>query len=103
MKLLLQEVKGLEENELKRCNDQYPLFISNHEGYAVILEEFEETMVEYIQGKEILEELWKAVKGNEPTIAHSKALENAMLNLASEAIQTAAMCKKFRLSQGCEV
>ena len=55
-------------DECYRSLKQFPLFRSPHEGCAVIREEFEE--------------LWDAVKHNQP-------------NVYDELVQTAAMCLKF--------
>jgi hypothetical protein len=64
---LLNEVK----EELRRARSKFPSFKSQHEGYAVILEE--------------LDELWDDVK------------QNKRLHARKEAIQVAAMALRFIL------
>jgi len=59
--------------EVERANSLYPAFHSNHEAYAVILEELDEVWDEIKKSKE--------VTGNE--------------QIKSELIQVAAMCVKY--------
>jgi len=60
--------------ELNRANTKYPLFFSEHEGYAIILEE--------------IDELWDEVKKKNPD----------RLKMRAEAVQVAAMAIKFLIS-----
>ena len=89
--------------ELNRANEQFPLFTSKHEGVAVAYEELEES-------KEALEELeasfkclWDDVRGKETPcylkeeITPLKIADYA-INLACEAVQTAAMLMKYEMS-----
>lgn len=59
--------------EYQRAADLYPAFHSNHEGHAVIREEFEE--------------LWEAVKQSKSTQAEG--------HVKKEAVQLAAMALRF--------
>ena len=61
------------ETEYKRANTLYPAFHSNHEAYAVILEELDEVWSEVKQSKDI--------KGNK--------------KIRAELIQVAAICVKY--------
>ena len=63
------EIRLLISNELAMASDKYPPFKSDHEGYAVILEE--------------LDEMWDAIKGNDASGARA------------EAVQVAAMAIRF--------
>lgn len=97
MKELLEEVKQIEISELARANEKFPLFASNHEAYAVILEEFEETEEELHRAKISLEVVWNLIKDDLPTNVleeRFKTGRKTMLLCACEAIQTAAMFEK---------
>lgn len=67
----LHDVVGQVCDELRRAQSDFPAFNSAHEGYAIIEEE--------------VDELWDAVKRNEPENAHG------------EAVQVAAMALRFLL------
>ena len=107
MKLLKEEITKSVNNELNRANAQFPLFNSKHEGYAVILEELEES-------KEALEELetsfaclWDEIRGKEtPCYLREEikplTLADIAVNLACEAAQTAAMLLKYEMSLNTE-
>ena len=92
-------VEGLVSTELKAANEKFPPFHSDHEGYAVILEEVEElseeinTVIKYN-----LEIAWRAVKASKPASAAENIsnVEAAAIRAACEAIQVAAMCRKFK-------
>lgn len=88
------------KKELEAANKKFPLFNSAHEGYAVLLEEAEELDSDSASIKYDMQCLWGAVKSNNTeaaleTISHT--YERAV-NAAVEAIQTAAMCEKFKMS-----
>ena len=69
MKEILKEII----NEVKSARNKYPAFHSNHEGYAVLLEE--------------IEELWNYIKESKSTKADDK--------MRKECIQIAAMSIRF--------
>ena len=96
------DVEKLVEKELKSANQKFPMFRSDHEGYAVLKEELEETEYEFdcIQGRIV--ELWRSVKCNlssEWIMKINEVIVNRAINLACEAIQVAAMSQKFIDSQ----
>jgi len=101
MTKLLNEVEELTKAELARCNEQHPLFASNHEGAAVIREEVEEAEDEMGWIKDLYHYLWGAVKDDEPETATKAAceLKERAIRCACECIQVAAMCEKLKLSQ----
>lgn len=97
---LIKAVESMVDEELQSSMEK--LFNSTHEGYAVILKEVDELKDE-IEGKdrinESIEWLWRCVKNNSKYTKNSiKQIENAAINAACEAIQVAAMCKKFAKS-----
>lgn len=104
---LKEEVANAANNELNRANEKFPLFNSKHEGFAVAWEELEES-------KEALDELeasakclWNDVRGKETPCFLKETIKplsiaDIALNLACEAIQTAAMFMKYEMSLGTE-
>lgn len=96
-----RKIYELTETELKAANEKFPLFASSHEAYAVICEEFDETRDELEALQYCVDQLWTDVKGNASEATKNNRLtriyENA-IDLAAEAIQTAAMARKGILS-----
>lgn len=91
------KLPGLVEEELDAANEVNPPFHSMHEGYAVILEEKEETADAYLEMSIRLDHLWRAVKADAPGMALDEAysLRTAAVDTAAEAIQVAAMACKL--------
>ncbi len=105
MERLRNEVKDIVTSELERANKKFPLFNSDHEGYAVILEEKEETEEALQVLRSQIKLLWDKVRGKMPTVplpgdsfSTGKAYD-AAVNVACEAIQAAAMILKHRDSK----
>ncbi|RDU23411.1 hypothetical protein [Anaerosacchariphilus polymeriproducens] len=102
MNAVKADVEKLVKKELESANKQFPLFASNHEGYAVIKEEVEECESEYKNIEYVLDDLWYRIKANDnfETMEYLvKQIKKSAINLAIEAIQAAAMCDKFIMSQ----
>lgn len=101
MEKLLKELRVMAREELERANHEFPPFASDHEGYAVILEEFEEMNEEVAAAEKILGHVWRKVKVDTAEDAKNMliAAKGAFLQAAAEAIQAAAMCEKFMRSQ----
>lgn len=101
MEKLLKDVRAMAREELERANHEFPPFASDHEGYAVILEEFEEMNEEVEATRRTLPSIWRAVKADAAGDAKNVliAARGAFLRAAAEAIQAAAMCEKFMRSQ----
>lgn len=111
MERLEQEVKEIVTAELQRANNKFPLFSSGHEGFAVILEELEETEEAIQVLRNQINLLWEKIRGingyslNLPKViipgdsyGTGKAYD-AAVNVACEAIQTAAMILKHEASR----
>lgn len=98
MQNLINNVKPLVDYELKEANAQFSLFQSTHEGYAIMLEEVEESQTEDEKINDGIEKLWYEVKNNgskERLNAICEVIKiHAILN-AAESIQVAAMAQKF--------
>lgn len=101
MDAVRNDVDKLVNVELAAANQRFRQFASAHEGYAVILEELDEVETEYnLLKAEIRQSMWGRVKNNhkikDDDIGY--ALDHA-IDLAVEAIQVAAMLRKFQQGQ----
>lgn len=111
MKRLKKEVQEIVVAELQRANEKFPLFASDHEGYAVILEELEESeeALQVLRNQiNLLLEKIRGINGYSPNIPPLLIPGNtfgigksydAAINVAAEAIQAAAMIKKLEASR----
>ena len=100
MNAVENDVRVLVDKELASANERFPQFHSAHEGYAVIQEEADELKeaTDKVIGRMV--SLWSRVKyGNDPERLLQMISEDAV-NAACEAIQVAAMCKKFLEMEG---
>ena len=97
MEKLKKQVQALADEELTNSMIKFPLFVSTHEGYAVIKEEVEETSEELDHVKDSLSAIWFFVRNNDKnrSIYDAECLKEYAIKLASESIQVAAMCQKF--------
>lgn len=100
MEQLLFEVKELIDKELKRAEDKFgAVNNSDHESYAVLLEEWEE-FVQTLNGIEAnLNRFWEAVKTNCSFDTKTKYLlemKKFVESSLGELIQVAAMVKKAK-------
>lgn len=94
---LIQEVTEAIENELSAANKAFPGFNSTHEGYAVILEEAQETEDEMRKTGMNLNALWQATRMNQTQKQIreiAEAIRESARDMAAEAIQTAAIQKR---------
>ena len=96
------ELRKLVDLELEAANRENPPFHSPHEGYAVILEEVEEAGTELASVKQDLKIIWGLICRNEAgrMMTWARYLEKTAVHLAAEAIQVAAMAKKFQQLEG---
>jgi hypothetical protein len=96
--------------ELKCANEKHGLFNSNHEAWAVLLEEIQELTDEHTGYAKLcndtMQKLWKHVKSDRLTKQIGEDLlidiKFATLEVLFEAIQVCAMCDKWidRLEEG---
>ena len=100
MKKIRDDVGLLVEKELALANENNAPFNSRHEGYAVIREEWKEHRREAQEMESFIECLEDAVFDNVNRHTFVDALEETAINAACEAIQVAAMCRKFKEMEG---
>lgn len=96
-KNLIENINKLVDSELENARNRFNNINSSHEGYAVILEEFEEVQEEISNFEQTLQTLWKAVKNNsaEDQAEYIKSMEHISTQIIKESIQIAAMCKRY--------
>ena len=99
MNAVKQDVEKLVQKELESANQRFPMFRSDHEGAAVILEEIEETKDNFIDVEHQFEEMWKCIKRDLSGYPFIERLYVSAIDTACEAIQVAAMAQKFIDSQ----
>jgi hypothetical protein len=98
MNAIEKDINELVFKELNSANERFPLFTSEHQGYAVIKEEIEEVMDGMNLLLEIFSNAWSGIKKNEPVFEQVRAVKEAAKNVAIEAVQVAAMCEKYNIS-----
>lgn len=100
MNAVENDVRALVDKELSAANKRFPQFHSAHEGYAVIQEEVDEL-------KEDMDRIIVRVISLRARVRFNSSYEEIVsriyddaINAACEAIQVAAMCKKFLEMEG---
>ena len=95
MNAVENDVRALVDKELAAANERFPQFHSAHEGYAVIQEEVDELKedMDRINGR--ITSLRARVRFNNSCEEIVSRIFDDAINAACEAIQVAAMCKKF--------
>lgn len=97
----VSKIKSLIYTELYEASKVHPMFSSDHEAYAVLLEEVEEAQAELDRIKSDMSSLWQAVKNDRysDTMEIVKDIEKKAISAIQETIQVAAMARKTVLSQ----
>ncbi len=100
MDAIKQKIYELTETELKAANEKFPLFASSHEAYGVIFEGFDKTRDELESLEYSIDQFWSDVKYNSEDVKNDRLtrIYEKSIDLAVEAIQTAAMARKGILS-----
>jgi hypothetical protein len=95
MNELRNGVQRLVSKETEKAYEDFGPFRSAHEGYALILEEVEESSDELDNVKRNLAALWKSVKNDEPSQEIAERVWIYAELMAAEAIQAAVTAKRF--------
>lgn len=101
MRELLDELIDVRSREMLRGNrEHFEYFHSNHEGYAVLLEEMDEALTEMRRADSMLHNLWESkIKTDSSVYDNCRVLEKTLLNLSAEALQASAMAHKMMMSE----
>lgn len=94
------DIRALVGKELAAANERFPQFHSQHEGYAVIKEEVDELKEDTNRIDGRIACLWDMVRFNNSCEELVSRIYDDAINAACEAIQVAAMCKKFLEMEG---
>lgn len=95
MNAVENDIRALVDKELAAANKQFPQFHSAHEGYAVIQEEVDELKEDMDRINCRIASLRARVRFNNSCEELVSRICDDAINAACEAIQVAAMCKKF--------
>lgn len=94
-----EATKSIEQaicHELRNIVKKYgPTYASEHEGYAVLMEECQEAAESDKDMQEHLEKLWTSIRQNEFSNFELSLIYNFAIGLAEEAVQVAAVCERF--------
>ena len=100
MNAIENQVRELVAVELAAANERFPQFHSAHEGYAVIQEEVDELKEDMDRINCRIASLRARVRFNNSCEELLSRIYDDAINAACEAIQVAAMCKKFLEMEG---
>lgn len=95
MNAVENKVRELVSVELEAANEKFPQFHSPHEGFAVIMEELEETEEDLRLARIDTEIMWINIRKDISCNAEASSLKEKAIHAACEAIQVAAMAQKF--------
>lgn len=95
MNVVSKDVEKLVEKELEAANKRFPQFRSEHEGWAVMQEEVEELREECDSIETAMEQLWHRIRDGISTKTHATLVGRYAIAAACEAIQAAAMARKY--------
>lgn len=89
-------IDGIIKAELEAANKIHPPFVDMHQAYAVMLEEYEETLVEIDSARELLKMYWTYTRNDD--FESGRKCANQLLVVATrgiaEIVQFAAMAQK---------
>ena len=89
-------IDGIIKAELEAANKIHPPFVDMHQAYAVMLEEYEETLTEIDSARELLKMYWTYTRNDD--FESGRKCANQILIIATrgiaEMVQLAAMAQK---------
>lgn len=94
-----EATKSIEQavcHELRNIVKKYgPTYHSEHEGFAVLMEECQEAAECDKDMQESLENLWRSIRENDFSNFELSQVYHTALAMAEEAVQVAAVCERF--------
>lgn len=97
MKMLIDKVQKLVDEETERIVEEWGDYHSDHEGISVLREEQDEVRCEYVRTTDEIDRLWRRIKESKELLDKDIIPNNqAWIFLACEAIQCASVCEKLR-------
>ena len=97
---ILGDLMPIVDEEVARSIENYGNLKSEHEAYAVMLEEFEEADCEFNCLEQALNNFWISVKTDTNFFEELPTITEKSLKAAAELIQVAAMAEKFMRQGG---
>ena len=88
-------VMKLVGDEYNRANREHPPLHSDHEAFAVLLEEVCELGEEVEAIKGHMRDQWELIRKNESSLFVVAEIERRAISAACEAIQVAAVCERW--------
>ena len=101
IKQLRNGIKQLVADELERARKEHgEKFHSDHEAYAVTMEEVQEALEEIAVAHNLLDDIWEMCIRKDDYVSTSmlELLDLHAINGAAELIQVAAMARKWMVS-----
>lgn len=97
MNVVKEHVKFLVNKEYEAVNETHKPIASLHEGYAVLLEEVEETREAISRVEHHIAIMWKHLRENseESSVRRVDYIKAQAIETACEAIQVAAVCRRI--------
>lgn len=95
MNAVENQVRELVAVELESANRQFPQFHSPHEGWAVIMEELEESEEALRMMRLDTEIMWRNIRDNIECKVQANSAHEKAIKAACEVIQFAAMTQKY--------
>lgn len=93
-----ESIEQLVALKLKSAEAKFPKHNSAHESYAILREEYDETILELDRITGSVDWLWEVVKSNdkEKMKTNLNVIREHSVLLIEESIQVVAMCDRFK-------
>lgn len=95
IKAIQNAVTKLVVDEYDRANREHPALHSDHEAFAVLVEEVCELGEELDAIRGHMRDQWELIRINESSLCGPTDIQVHAVRAACEAIQVAAVCRKF--------
>ena len=103
MEELKNAMMKLVGDEYDRANLKHPLYHSDHEAFAVLMEEICELGEELDAIRGHMRDQWELIRKNESSLFTVAEIELYAVRAACEAIQVAAVCERWKDAKGNQI